>query len=350
MRVLRTILRWAVRALLVFVLLVGAALTAGAVYQALGASRDRESFPPPGRMVDVGGRSLHLVCQGEGIPVVLLEAGAQDWSTGWQRPQTAIAEFTRVCAYDRAGVGWSDPSDDPKDGLHMVADLRRLLGAAEIERPVVIVGHSLGGMLARIYYDEHPGEVAGIVLAEPGDPPQILDMFGGGEGVAFGGWIEPVSRFATRVGLVRWMYRDLMEDKGYPAHEVAETRARLALPNAVEALTSVVRHLPVTAVQTRANRDLGDIPVVVVRSENFDEVGVSFDDEAERQQFRDESMAAWDALVALSSDGRGPVVIPGANHITMVRDDAHWGHIVDAVRDVVETVREPAAPTPAAEG
>jgi pimeloyl-ACP methyl ester carboxylesterase len=339
-------LRWVVRAVLVLLLLVATALTAGAVYQALGASRDRESFPPPGRMVDVGGRSLHLVCRGEGVPVVMLEAGAQDWSTGWQRPQAAISEFTRVCAYDRAGVGWSDPSADPKDGLHMVADLRRLLEAADIERPVVIVGHSLGGMLARIYYEEHPGEVAGIVLAEPGDPPQILDMFGGGEDVAFGGWIEPVARFAARVGLVRWMYRDLMEGKGYPAREVAETRARLALPDAVESLASTIRHLPLTAVQTRANRSLGDIPVVVVRSENFDEAGVVFDDEAERQQFRDESMAAWDALVALSTDGRGPVVIPGANHITMVRDDAHWGWVVDAIREVVDAARARAAPPP----
>ena len=349
MGTLRRILRWVARGILVILLLVVAGLACGAVYQAVGASRDRASFPAPGRMVDIGGRSLHLVCSGEGAPVVLLEAGAQDWSTGWQRPMAAISELTQVCAYDRAGVGWSEPSPDPKDGLHMVADLHRLLEAAEVERPVVIVGHSLGGMLARVYYDEYPGEVVGMVLAEPGDPPQILDMFGGGEGVAFGGWIEPVARLAARVGLVRWMYRDLLEGKGYPAPEVAETRARLALPDAVEALASVIRHLPVTAVQTRANRSLGEIPVVVVRSENFDEAGVSFEDEAERQQFRDESMAAWDALVALSSDGRGPVVIPGANHITMVRDDAHWGYLVDAVRDVVETVREPAVPTLAAE-
>jgi pimeloyl-ACP methyl ester carboxylesterase len=336
----RRLLRWAVRAIVVVIALILLAGTAGAIWQALSTHRDERDYPPPGELVDIGGRNLHLVCLGEGSPTVVIDAGAQDWSTGWLRPQKAIAEFTRVCAYDRAGLGWSDASSDPKDGLHMTADLHALLESAHIERPVVLVGHSLGGMLNRIYYEEYPHEVAGMILAEPGDPELVQEMFPDSPGeVAFGGWVDTAGSLAARVGLTRWLFRDLFEDKDYPEREILETRARMALPSAAAALASTIRHLPVTSEQTKQNTDLGDIPLIVIRSTNFDEVGTSFEDEEERQQFRRDSINGWDRLASLSTRSRSPVVVKDANHITLVRSDTHWPALVAAIEQVVNEAR-----------
>jgi pimeloyl-ACP methyl ester carboxylesterase len=249
-------------------------------------------------LIDICCRSLHLDCRGGGTPAVVIEAGAQDWSTGWQRPQTALAEHTRVCTYDRAGLGWSDSSPEPPDGHHMVEDLHRLLEAAGVEKPVVLVGHSLGGMLNRIYYERYPGEVAGMVLIEPGDPDQLDATFESligevsGEPL-YGAWVDMVASAAARVGLVRWMYRDLMKDKGYPKAEVAEMKAMLIRPRAVRALASTMRHLPVTNAQTRENRSLGDIPLIVIYSSKFDEYGTFFDNEGSAQSLLPIGTISW---------------------------------------------------------
>jgi pimeloyl-ACP methyl ester carboxylesterase len=343
--IVRRVWRWIRRGLVVVAVLAVVAAGLGWIVQSLASARDARRFPAPGALVDVGGRSLHLDCKGEGTPTVVIDAGAQDWSTGWQRPQAALAEHTRVCTYDRAGMGWSDPSDDPKDGLHMVADLKSLLDAADVERPVVLAGHSLGGMLNRIYYQQYPDEVAGMVLLEPGDPDEIEAMFKDSDGgPAFGSWVDTLASAAARVGVVRFLFRDLFEGKGYPADEVAVTRARLARPAATRALASTVRHLPVTAQQTRDNRDLGDIPLRVVYSSRFDEVGTSFESEQERREFIAASIAAWNALRKLSTRGREPVMVDGANHVSLVRDDRYWPQAIAVILDVVEEVRSLAEP------
>jgi pimeloyl-ACP methyl ester carboxylesterase len=223
----------------------------------------------------------------------------------------------------------------------MVEDLHRLLAAANVPRPVVLVGHSLGGMLNRIYYEEYPEEVAAMVLLEPGDPDQLDEMFpGAGGGPAFGGWVDTLASVAARLGVVRWMYRDLFEGKGYPESEVAATRARIATPAAVRALASTVRHLPITAAQTRANVGLGDLPVAVVYSSKFDEVGTHFESEAERQEFRAASIAHWEYLAGLSERGGAPILIEGANHVSLIRDDRYWPLVVEIILERVEKARE----------
>lgn len=337
---IRFALRWVGRGVLALVALVLLAAVLGFAWQSVGVIRDVRRYPAPGSLIDVGGRRLHLDCRGEGAPTVIIEAGAQDWSTGWQRPQAAMARHTRVCAYDRAGLGWSEASADPKDGAHMVEDLHRLMAAADMPRPVVLVGHSLGGMLNRIYYQRHPEDVAGLVLIEPGDPEQIDAMFEGTVGEpAFGGWVDTLASVAARLGVVRWMYRDLFKGKGYPDGEVAATRARMVVPSAVRALASTVRHLPVTSAQTRANDSLGELPVAVVYTSRFDEVGTSFDSEAERREFRAVYIAHWEFLASLSTRGGPPIVVEGANHITLIRDDDYWPLAVEVILDTVDEVR-----------
>jgi len=155
--------RFLIRAATLVVLL----WVAGAVYQALSERRDLREHPAPGELVDVGGHRLHLHCVGSGEPTVLLEAGLGNDVNHWSLVQPAVAEFTRVCAYDRAGLGWSDPGPLPRDAPRVVDELGRLLERSGESPPYVLVGHSNGGPYVRLYAAAHPERVAGLVLVDP---------------------------------------------------------------------------------------------------------------------------------------------------------------------------------------
>lgn len=126
----------------------------------------KAKYPAPGQLVDVGGYRLHINCQGTGSPTVVMEAGLTDPSLMWALVQPQIAATTRVCSYDRAGLGWSDPSPKPRTAETMVAELHTLLTNANIPGPYVLVGHSTGGMLVRLYANKYPADVVGMVLVD----------------------------------------------------------------------------------------------------------------------------------------------------------------------------------------
>jgi pimeloyl-ACP methyl ester carboxylesterase len=152
--------------LLIVVVLALAAVAAGALYQAVGAAVDRRKFPPPGRMVDIGGRRLHLVESGSGSPVIF-ESGISATCLNWTAARNQVQQFARACAYDRAGLGWSDLARTPRTASAIVDDLHRLLQAAAIPGPYILVGHSFGGLVVQAYAAKFPNELAGLVLVDP---------------------------------------------------------------------------------------------------------------------------------------------------------------------------------------
>jgi pimeloyl-ACP methyl ester carboxylesterase len=153
--------------LIYFLIVVLALLAAGLLYQWLGVRRDAVRHPPPGRMVKAGAQRLHVYETGEGDPTVVLEAGISATICNWQRVQADIAKFTRVLSYDRAGLGWSDRARTPRTASQIVEELHKMLLTADVPPPYVLVGHSFGGIVARLYTMRYPGEVAGIVLVDP---------------------------------------------------------------------------------------------------------------------------------------------------------------------------------------
>ncbi len=121
---------------------------------------------PPGKLIDLGGYRLHLNCTGNKGPTVVLIPGAGDFSFDWSLVQPNIAQFARVCGYDRAGFAWSDPGPIPRTMKQEAFELHAMLGAAHVRGPYILVGHSLGGLVTRVYASQYPREVAGIVLID----------------------------------------------------------------------------------------------------------------------------------------------------------------------------------------
>jgi pimeloyl-ACP methyl ester carboxylesterase len=121
---------------------------------------------PPGRLVEVHGAVRHLHCTGSGSPTVVLESGSADFSVIWALVQPGVARFTRTCSYDRAGFAWSDPGPAPRTPTQLASELHDLLARAGERAPLVMVGHSYGGILVRAYALRYPTEVAGMVLVD----------------------------------------------------------------------------------------------------------------------------------------------------------------------------------------
>src|SRR3954452_10127953 len=143
----------------------------GGGYATVGAAADARAYPMAGQLIDVGGHRLHLNCTGSGSPTVVLQPGGGDMasSLGWIAP--AIAQHTRVCVYDRAGRGWSEPADTPQDGTQIAIDLHTLLQRGHIPGPYVLAGHSFGGLYVLTFAARYPNEVAGMVLVDSTAPP-----------------------------------------------------------------------------------------------------------------------------------------------------------------------------------
>jgi len=293
----------------------------GAIYQAIATEIDQRTYPPPGELVNVGNHSLHINCVGEGGPTVILEAASLGMSAHWVRVQQQVAQTTRVCAYDRAGMGWSERSPEPRDARQVSSELHTLLEGAGIEGPYVLVGHSYGGLYARMYAARYPDETAGVVLVDSSHPEQFTRSPEGRAMYEQTRRLGAVLPFLTRLGVIRL-------SNFYPAHPDLPPRQRAQ----VEAFNSSTRHLsttvdefratPETTAQVRNTQSLGDKPLAVVSA--------------------GEQPSGWlemqEELAALSSDSIHHVV-EGATHESLLyeRRDARVSSA--AIDQVVEAVR-----------
>lgn len=175
---------------------------AGAFYQLIGSARYRRTFTPPGRMLDVGGHRVHVLCSGVGTPAVVFESGIAASSLSWSIVQPAVAEFTRACAYDRAGLGWSDAPSCPRRFERVVDEFAAMVSHVARGGRCVLVGHSYGAFVVRAYAGRFPEQVAALVLIDPALEwltltPQRARMLLGGQRLA------QIGAVLARVGVVR---------------------------------------------------------------------------------------------------------------------------------------------------
>jgi pimeloyl-ACP methyl ester carboxylesterase len=170
---------------------------AGATYQGVTTSLERRRYPHPGRLIDVGGHQLQIHCTGRGAPVVVLEAPAAGLSASWTPVQAALASTTRVCSYDRAGLGWSERGDGEFDPDRVPQELLALLTGAGEKPPFLVAGAGMGALFARAFAVRFPSTVAGVVLLdEPGPGRTSLDRESLGRVPAVMPWL-------ARVGILR---------------------------------------------------------------------------------------------------------------------------------------------------
>jgi pimeloyl-ACP methyl ester carboxylesterase len=265
------------RILLGLVVLLVVLVILGSIYEGQARAKELSLVSPPGELVDVGGHRLHLLCQGEkraGQPTVILESGAGGWSIHWYDFQRQVAALARVCAYDRAGFGWSEPGPQPRDGQRIVEELHALLAASGESGPYVLVGASRGGQYARLYRDAYPDEVVGLVLVDA-EPEAFRSQTEVGRNVAAQNQgTFTVMGALTRIGLLRLMGGDPASApeipclpflvKTLPAEEHAAYLAVEGQPRCFDALLAEEVATEQREAQVREVEPLGDLPLVVL--------------------------------------------------------------------------------------
>jgi pimeloyl-ACP methyl ester carboxylesterase len=324
MRRLGKVLLWLVAILLALAIV-------GAIYQAIATELAERAYPPPGEMVDVGGYSLHITCVGQGSPTVVLDAGSGLFSAQWVRVQREVSATTRVCAYDRAGMGWSEMGPEPRDAERITSELHALLGKAGIEGPYVLVGHSFGGMYMQTYAARYPDEVAGVALVDSstdpdqfGQRPEAHDSNEPQKQTSAEG--SQLARFGislpARLGIVRLLsYLDPASPE-LPQQQRAQTDA--LAPSTREFTTFVLEFLaPTQTLRLGAPGSLGNKPLAVVTAPKQAEPGW---------------LGHQDDLATLSSNSIHRVV-KGATHTSLLYERSDSQATSAAIVEVVGSVR-----------
>ena len=290
----RKALAWAGRIALGVIALPFLLMLLGFVYQSVAEAADAGAYPPPGQRVDVGGYRLHIYCTGAqqpGAPTVILESLFPGTVSNWAWVQPEIAKVTRVCAYDRAGHGWSDPGPEPRDARQHALELHALLQNADVAGPYVLVGHSLGGLFVRMYAALYPAEVAGMVLLE-GSHPDVWAQTGQPEGIGADPNQLAVAPFLARLGFFRLgLIHIHSSDPDLPPRQFEELRAYFNTARYMETLRAVNAAFPAMLAQVRGTGRLGAIPLAVVvgtASENAS--GMLFDLQRQLATLSDDSI------------------------------------------------------------
>lgn len=288
---------------------------------------------PPGRLIDVGGRKLHIHCTGAGAPTVILEAGASSFSLDWSLVQPEIAKKNRVCSYDRARMGWSDSSSSDT-AADIVRDLKTLLRAANEKGPYVLVGASMGGIYVRLYQLRHPEEVVGMVLVDPVHELLLFTTLAG-KGVPIASITTNQYRTVLPKGEVKIPRRPpqtgdpftRLPESLYKTRILLDQRLIDSYPDSVgpdivtdraEAQRATLAELD--QARKKTPHQLGSLPLVILtRGLNTDK----------------ERIAVYDDLAKLSTRSRHTVVANAGHEIHLFQPSA----VIEAIREVLERER-----------
>jgi pimeloyl-ACP methyl ester carboxylesterase len=277
----------------------------------------------PGQLIDVGGHSLHLNCSGSGSPTVILEPGAGGMSSdlAWITP--AVARETRVCVYDRAGRGWSEPADSPQDAAQIATDLHTLLERGHVPGPYVLAGHSFGGLYVLTFAARYHHEVAGMVLVdstEPGSaatPATSPDNEGSYDIM---GRVSALLSSSARLGLGRLIAE--LDYGSLPPQARDEVRASAATASHLQSTLDEYIQAAASADQAASLSDFGDKPLFVLTAASGHDAAW---------------FAAQDDLASLSTNSAHRV-IDGATHGDLIlEEDA--AATSQAILEVVSSVR-----------
>jgi pimeloyl-ACP methyl ester carboxylesterase len=333
-----TVRRWLSRLGIGLVACLAVATAAGTTYEMWSRRNAERAYPAPGARVDIGGRHMHVDCRGSGSPTVVFEAGLDTMgSLSWSAVHDPIAKLTRACAYDRAGIMWSDPSGSARNGEAVAQDLHKALVAANERGPFVLVGHSLGGPYIMTYTKDFPGEVAGLVFVDASHPDQER-RFKQILGKEMGGSLGPynVAAAFTWTGVPRLMWPKEGQKASAKVLAMTASYGPTSLAPMLEEATAISQTMQ-AAGELRA---LGDRPVIVLTAT------APIDDQTLRameitrpqaERFQQEWVVMQREEAAWSSRGTERQFKDATHYIQYDRPDA----VIAAVGEVVESVRAP---------
>ena len=301
----------------------------GGAVETVRLAHDTGRYPMAGALYDVGGHRLHLTCTGTGSPTVVLENGLNEISPLWSGITAQVSRTTRVCAYDRAGQGWSDDVARPQDGVAVATDLHTLLARAGEHGPYVLAGHSSGGTLAITYAARYPAQVAGMVLLDSSSPHQFTDQPDFPGTYAMMRRLLPVMPALARVGALHLV--PASASTALPASAAAQVEAFATSPRGATNMRDEQAQLRAVFTQAQALTTFDPKPLAVVTArENADgTTGWS---------------AAQDRLAALSTNSTRWVA--DTTHVGLLDDVNGSADSVHAITAVVTAVRtgSPVAP------
>lgn len=319
---------WLSKVFALFILLLS---LSGVVFQWAAGIYDRHLSPPPGQLVDVGGFRMHINCLGQGTPVVVMDSGVSDSSLSWYKVQPQISKSTRACTYDRAGLGWSDASPEPRTSRVIAQELHTLLHNAGISPPLVLVGHSMGGYDVRMYASLYRADVVGMLLVDSSHPEQSKRLPASTK-KSLGEWQRKLEKqqYLMPFGIPRLM--------GWCGNGTEQLRAallaiqcRVQQPRTTLAETAAFEE---SAAQVQASGILGDLPLIVI-SEDPDKPipGLTPTDSKISQQAWDEMQ---EELAHLSSNATRLVALGSGHQIQQDNPEL----VIGAIKTLVEQYRK----------
>lgn len=321
------------------ILIVG--IVVGTSYEFISRAQARKQFPAPGRLVDIGGgRHVQLDCRGSGTPVVVFENGLDSLgSLSWAAVHDAIAQTTRACAYSRAGMMWSDPSDRPFSSANVAEDLHNVLNAAGEQAPFVLVAHSLGGPYALVYTHRYGEQVAGLVFVDTSHPDQLARMR-----AAVGKDLPQPELLATIAARLAWtgVVRAVVAANP-PAPPTAPSAIQAPsaawMPGSLRAVTDEMHGVNATFAAAAGARALGNRPLIALTHSTPPSPEMLRAMEITAPQ-GNRLEATWRELqreeASWSTRGSNAIVPNASHYIQFDQPQA----VIAAVREVVEQVRD----------
>jgi len=329
---MNTTWKWAKRIVAGFSVLVLALTALTFTAGASAKSQLARENPPPGKLVDVGGYKMHLYCTGEGSPTVILEAGMNDFYVSWAKVQPEVAKATRVCSYDRAGLGWSEASPRPRTNEVMAEELHALLKNAGIESSYIVVGHSFGGINVRMFARQYPDEVAGMVLVDSAHEEQGARLpFLKEASDKFVGQFRTFS-FMNSFGLMA-LSPETIPNRGFADEAYKQYQAVLATTTYFDGATAESLAFYSSAPSLKV-ASLGDLPLIVL-SHGLPDLSIGLTDE-QQNQFEQEWTNMQKELVGLSSKGKQVIAEKSAHYIQLDQPDL----VIESILELVRASRE----------
>jgi len=245
-----------------------AALAAiGVLYNALAIRHYRVLYPAPGKLYRVNDKLMHLYCTGEGSPTIVLEAGLGNDSLIWVKVQRPLSKTTRVCSYDRVGVGWSEVQEGGRNSNSVAGRLHALLSEAGVRGPLVLVGHSIGGLHIRAYASRFPDEVAGLVLVDSSTPLEATNVPAEVRALRHDADRDIAMRkWRTALGIARLMGECSRVQPGFEPY-AAWLKADSCIPSQFDAILAEAAASEASGEETLGTGPFDDLPVLIVSSD-----------------------------------------------------------------------------------